>query len=311
MKVRLMLGCALVGVLVSCAGLKEGRSMKGSEARLERVSYVSVDDGKERDAFVYVPAGYEDTKDPWPLLLFLHGDGERGDGKEDLDYVLSYGPLYEAWIQKRDLPFIIVAPQMPMWGRDEGPDAPPYITGRSRDQIPRRLEEGVPPRITAMEWDVPYTGAVPAEVLPPIEALPPGWDRVAEDIPVLLDLVAGRYRVDESRVYLSGVSMGGIGTWIIASRYPERFAAIAPVVGFGYPEMMEPLAEARMPIWCFSGGRDPVVPTSLFFPAFIRLEDLGHRDYRFTTEQDMGHDVWVRVYAGEDLYRWLLSHRKR
>jgi hypothetical protein len=79
----------------------------------------------------------------WPVMLFLHGNGERGNGKEDLDWVLTHGPLYEAWIQKRDLPFIIVAPQLPLYGLDETID---YIRDRKIEDIPERLEQGVPAR---------------------------------------------------------------------------------------------------------------------------------------------------------------------
>ncbi len=71
-----------------------------SAPQLVRASYQSTA-GEERDVFVYLPAGYgSDRTRRWPVLLFLHGDGERGDGREDLDWVLVHGPLYEAWIQK-------------------------------------------------------------------------------------------------------------------------------------------------------------------------------------------------------------------
>lgn len=70
----------------------------------------------------------------WPILMFLHGNGERGNGKDELDYVLMHGPLYEAWIQKKDLPFIIVSPQLPMFDFDnKGID---YITNRSKKIYP-------------------------------------------------------------------------------------------------------------------------------------------------------------------------------
>ena len=89
-----------------------------STDRLERVSYLSEATGKERDYFVYLPRGFEDRAH-WPVMLFLHGNGERGDGKGDLDWVLMHGPLYEAWIQKRELPFVIIAPQLPIFNQEE------------------------------------------------------------------------------------------------------------------------------------------------------------------------------------------------
>jgi len=92
-----------------------GRS--STEARLLRRSYESVTTNKRREYFLYLPEGYGQDKDRlWPVLLFLHGGGERGDGLEDLDWVLQHGPLAEAWIQRRNLPFIMIGPQLPVFG---------------------------------------------------------------------------------------------------------------------------------------------------------------------------------------------------
>src|SRR5690554_1955785 len=114
-----------------------------SEQQLLRLSYVSEVDNKARQYFVFLPKGYADKPaKQWPLMLFLHGNGERGNGLDELDYVLSHGPLYEAWIQKKDLPFIIIAPQLHMFGMGKVD----YIARRTRAQIPQRLAEGVPPR---------------------------------------------------------------------------------------------------------------------------------------------------------------------
>ena len=88
-------------------------------AQLLRISRVSLATKAERDHFLYLPKGYVSSSEQrWPVLLFLHGNGERGDAKADLDYLLKNGPLYETWIQKRDLPFIVIAPQLPMYGMD-------------------------------------------------------------------------------------------------------------------------------------------------------------------------------------------------
>jgi predicted peptidase len=72
---------------------------------------------------------------------------------------------------------------------------------------------------------------------------------------------------------------------------------------------MPPLAERRMPIWVFAGGRDPAVRAKYFYAGLNELERLGHDRVRFTVHEDRGHDVWKRVYGGQDLYDWLLSHR--
>ncbi|HSR88224.1 MAG TPA: alpha/beta hydrolase-fold protein [Pontiella sp.] len=285
-----------------------------NKQQLLRLPYKSVVDDLERDYFLYLPIGYdEDPSAKWPVLIYLHGDGERGNGKEDLDFVLGYGPLYEAWIQKRDLPFIIIAPQNHMFGRD-GPDGPDYIRNRTRDGIPRRLEEGVPPHNTDMPARMmygPMRGAVPAEDTPSERfQTETGWRKTDPDVISILDSVLENYRADKDRVYLSGASMGGFGTWYYASEYPERFAALLPVVGYPSVEQAEAVAKAGIPVWVFSGGRDPAVETKYFFAGMNRMDELD-ANIRFTTEQDMFHDVWNRVYAGDDVYNWLLKHKKR
>ena len=279
------------------------------EPRLLRQSYSS-GAGDERRYFVYLPAGYEvDAERGWPLLVFLHGDGERGDGREDLDWVTVHGPLYEAWIQKRDLPFVIVAPQLDLFGRDR---TVPYIRDRDPSAIPRRLAEGVPPRPADFPTPEPMDGATPEADLPfGPEGPPDGWPRRERDLLAIIDQTLELYRVDPDRVYLTGLSYGGFGTWFLASRHPRRFAAIAPVVGWGHPEQMAALAERRLPIWVFAGGRDPAVRVKHFFAGLNELERLGHGELRFTIHEDGGHDIWKRVYGGRDLYDWLLSHRRR
>jgi hypothetical protein len=107
---------------VACAGrtrTPETSITEISESRLVRQSYMS-SKGEPKEFFVYLPRGYDsESERRWPVMLFLHGDGERGNSREDLDWVLVHGPLYEAWVQKRDLPFLIVAPQLPLYGRIE------------------------------------------------------------------------------------------------------------------------------------------------------------------------------------------------
>ncbi len=311
MRVPRSLPLLLAGATLSCAGWAGGPATEtatSAEPRLLRQSYVS-SAGDERQYFVYLPAGYgADIERRWPLLVFLHGDGERGDGRAELDWVLVHGPLYEAWIQKRDLPFVIVAPQLDLFGRDETVG---YIRDRDPDSIPRRLAEGVPPRLADFPTPGPMDGATPAGALPfGPEGPPDGWPRREQDLVTILDQALERLRVDPERVYLTGLSYGGFGTWFLASRHPRRFAAIAPVVGWGHPRQMAALAERRLPVWVFAGGRDPAVHVEHFFAGLNELERLGHDEVRFTIHEDGGHDVWKRVYGGQDLYDWLLSHRR-
>ncbi len=286
-----------------CDSTQKSENM-ASEPQLLRISYPSEATGKERDYFVLLPKGYEDDETKkYPVLLFLHGGGERGDAKSGLDRLLANGPLYEAWIQKRDLPFIIIAPQMPLFGRDEATMTP-------LKDVSQRMANGTPQRSKKWASKRPMTGAVPAEILPYDKTgLPDGWGKIKEEVIGMLDKTLADYRTDDKRVYLTGLSYGGFGTWIMASHYPDRFAAIAPIVGWGHPDLMPSIAEAKIPTWCISGGRDAVIENKFFFAGMNKLEELGHTDVRFTIHEDMEHDVWVRVYAGEDIYNWLLEHQ--
>jgi predicted peptidase len=112
-------------------------------------------------------------------------------------------------------------------------------------------------------------------------------------------------------VYLTGLSTGGFGAWYLASKHPDRFAAVAPVAAFCHPDLAEPIAKAKLPLWVFTGGRDPYFKQQFFYPALNKLEELGHPEVRFTIEADMGHNSWNRVYAGQDLYDWFLAHQHR
>ncbi len=283
--------------------------MQSVTPRLLRVSYPSRATGTDRGYLLYLPTGYQcETTERWPLLLVLHGNGERGDGKQDLDYLLVNGPLHEAWIQKRELPFIIVAPQLPMYGLAQRVD---YLKERTRNVIPRRTEGPPTARPAKHAVSLPMQGALADERIPvPPEGLPMGWPLLESDVLFILDDVIQSHRVDPSRLYLTGMSYGAFGAWHLASRHPNRFAAMVPVVGYPHPDLMPPLAAARLPVWCFAGGRDQTVPIRYFYPGLNRLEALGHPDVRFSIEADMGHDVWTRVYSGQDVYDWMLSHRR-
>ena len=307
----------LVALLVGCGTLHDTHTNSPdsfAEEQLLRHAYTSVVDSLERDAYIYLPRGYDDDSPyKWPVMIYLHGDGERGDGKEELDYVMAYGPLYEAWVQKKDMPFILIVPQLHMFGRD-GPDGPSYILSRTKDGIPRRLDEGAPPRnkdMPALQDYGPMQGAVSDESLPDWTDYDSkfSWKRTVPDVVNILDSILKTYNADAERVYLTGASEGAAGVWTYSSVYPERFAALLPVVGYPSIEQAEAVAKADIPVWVFSGGRDTVVETKYYFAGMNKMEELG-ATIRFTTEQDMSHDVWNRVYAGDDVYNWLLQYRK-
>jgi len=288
----------------------EPRAAAASPAQLLRSTQSSAATHSERDYFVYLPAGYaDDPRRRWPVMLFLHGDGSRGDAKGELDYLLRNGPLYEAWVQKRDLPFIIIAPQLPTYGREATVE---FLKKRTRQDIPVRLPDGVPERPQELATPEAMTGAIGEELPSASTGYGPelGWPELEVDLLALLDEALQTRRGDPTRVYLTGLSYGGFGTWYLASKHPERFAAIVPIVGYGHPELMPAIAAAKLPVWCFAGGRDGSVRAKNFYAGLQRLEALGAPELRFTIVADMGHDVWARVYAGRDVYAWLLAHTR-
>jgi predicted peptidase len=202
-----------------------------------------------------LPQNYDaKSTNRWPLLLFLHGAGERGT---DIWKVATHGPP-KLTALLRDYPFIVVSPQCPegrIWSDD-------LLLG-------------------------------------------------------LLDEVEQTYRVDSSRVYLTGLSMGGYGTWSLGVKYPERFAAIVPICGGG--DLISVLlgggekaaALKTLGVWAFHGGKDPVVPTSESQRMVDRLKAAGVQDIKLTIYPDAGHDSWTETYKNPELYDWLLKHQRK
>lgn len=308
MKIHLFAAIFFLVLSMGCDAPTDDLTEKAvSEAELKRDTFFSEAANSQREYFVYLPKGYNSNLDKkWPLLMFLHGNGERGNGQDELDFVLMQGPLYEAWIQKKDLPFIIISPQLPMFGFDKkGID---YISNRTKKNIPKRLIQGVPPRPDAFETELALRRTESVINMSEVEPLLPyGWEKIEKDLIVILDNIEKSYRVNKGQTYLSGLSYGGFGTWYMASKHPNRFAAIAPVVGWGHPSLMEPIAAENIPVWQFAGGRDGAIDIKYFYAGLDKLEQLGHNNLRFTVHEDKAHDAWTRVYSGDDLYKWFLS----
>lgn len=131
------------------------------------------------------------------------------------------------------------------------------------------------------------------------------WQPVHE----LIDHLEATLPVDPDRIYLTGLSMGGYGTWDFACRKPERFAAIAPICGGGTPYLMRRLAD--LPIWAFHGAKDAVVPLSESERLVTALKRFGNMQTKFTVYPEATHNSWTQAYDDPDLYEWLLSHRRR
>ena len=234
-----------VSVLPSCpAQAPAGQTIHAFESTVTtKVSY---------NYLQFLPKEYEaDTSKKWPLLLFLHGAGERGT---DVNVVAKHGPPMVV-TKRPDFPFIVVSPQC-------APD----------------------------QW----------------------WN--ADALMKLLDSAETTLRVDPERVYLTGLSMGGFGTWSLGLQHPERFAAIAPICGGG--EWIQVKIGARgeafktLPIWAFHGGKDPVVPLSESQRMVDAVKAAGNPNVKLTIYPEAQHESWIPAYNDEELYKWFLSHRR-
>ncbi|MCC7425165.1 MAG: alpha/beta fold hydrolase [Planctomycetaceae bacterium] len=191
-----------------------------------------------------LPKDY-DKQEKWPLLLFLHGSGERGT---DLNLVKKHGPP-KLIAAGKEFPFIVVSPQCP----DE------------------------------MQWE-------PTELV------------------ALLDDLAKRYKVDPDRVCVTGLSMGGFGTWRLAAYAPQRFAAIAPVCGGG--EIYWARRIAPIPVWAFHGAKDVGVPlarSQSMIDALVKEKATP----KLTVYPEAGHDSWTETYNNPQFYEWLLEQRRK
>jgi predicted peptidase len=123
----------------------------------------------------------------------------------------------------------------------------------------------------------------------------------------ILDATARQYNVDPARVYLTGLSTGGYGTWAIGAKYANRFAAIAPMCAYSGVDYADKLT--RMPVWAFHNSGDPFVLASSTKSTVKKINQLGG-NAKQSIYGGLGHNCWDRAYKNDDLFRWMLSHRK-
>jgi len=194
------------------------------------------------------PEGYDqDQTKKWPLLVFLHGAGERGD---KLDALKRHGPpkLIE---DGKKFPAIVASPQCP--------------SGRV--------------------WN------------------PHGIQK-------LVDELSSTHRVDPRRIYLTGLSMGGFGTWETATEYPETFAAIIPICGGGGIRILALERVKHLPQWIFHGAKDNVVPAKFSQDMFNALKKLG-APVQLEIYPNADHDSWTATYANDAVWEWLFAQQKK
>ena len=133
----------------------------------------------------------------------------------------------------------------------------------------------------------------------------------------LLEEVCASQAVDRQRVYLTGLSMGGFGTWNLGLAHPELFAAIAPICGGGNAahlrEALTPQTRQALiglPVWAFHGAKDNVVPVAQSESMVQALRDIGAREVKLTIYPEAKHDSWSQTYSNPEFYQWLLEHKR-
>jgi predicted peptidase len=192
------------------------------------------------------------------------------------------------------------------YGKDSAQKWPLMVflhgSGESGSDLEKVKVHG-PPKLIAQGKEFPFIVVSPQAPAGPRR----GWD--VETLNALLDEILAKYPVDPDRVYLTGLSMGGYGTWAWATANPERFAAIAPICGGGLARM-----SARrlrdLPVWVFHGAKDPTVPLSESEQMVEALKRAGATQVKFTIYPDLQHDSWTVTYDNPELYTWLLSHKR-
>jgi predicted peptidase len=172
-------------------------------------------------------------------------------------------------------------------------------SGESGESLSDLRKHG-PPKEVAAGRQLPFI------IVAPQSPQENGWDPYV--LTALLNEVEAKYRVDRDREYVTGLSMGGDGTYTLAALTPERFAAVVPISAQCDRRLAPQLK--RVSIWAIHGSRDNVVPVRQEQPLIDALQKLG-ADVTYTVVDGGGHDVWTPYYAGDELYEWLLKHKRR
>ena len=190
----------------------------------------------------------EINRQKFPLVLFLHGAGERGD---NLKLVETHGlpMLYK----KMNFPFILIAPQCPInqWWNDKS---------------------------------------------------------LVDTLIKLIDNFSDKKYIDSSRIYVTGLSMGGYGTYALITKRPELFAAALRICGKADLSLLSLVKS--IPIWIFHGDKDPVIPVKHSIDAYELLKEFKESNARLTIYEDLGHDVWTETYNNDEVLDWLLDQKK-
>lgn len=216
---------------------------------------------------IYVPATYDESK-KYSLLIFLHGAGERGTNYEMLDNITQVG-FFEQVLADNDLKdnFILLAPQCP----------------------------------NDMQWvNYPWLDGTYNFVL--TEQSEPA--KFAADL--IFDKIMTEYNIDNSKVFITGLSMGGYGTWDMLARYPNKFAAAVTVCG-GVDERLASYYK-DIPVWICHGSCDSIVNCNAEKRTYALMVLNDAKDVHYTEYLGVDHNAWDYAYTDKQIFKWLISH---
>ncbi len=197
-----------------------------------------------------------------------------------LDYLLYLPPNYDK--EEKSWPLVLFL----------------HGAGESGQDLSKVKVHG-PPKLVEAGKEFPFIVVSP-------QAPRMGWD--VQTLNALLDDVVANYNVDKDRIYVTGLSMGGFGTWALAAAYPDRFAALAPICGGGNAADAKKLK--NLPIWVFHGAKDNVVPPSRSENMVQALKEAGATHVKFTLYPNANHDSWTETYNNPEMWDWLLQQKR-
>ena len=203
-------------------------------------------------------------KEQYPLILFLHGAGERGNDNETP--ILHIKSLFLDTKNKKNFPAYVVVPQCPV--------------GERWVEVSWRLDKHTQPK------------------------------QVSKPLGLTMELLKSlieKYPIDTNRIYITGLSMGGFGTWDAISRYPNFFAAAIPICGGGDENNASKIVNT--PIWAFHGDNDKAVNVSRS-RNMIKAIKKQEGNPKYTEYKGVGHGSWVNAYKEPDILKWLFSKKK-
>jgi len=138
---------------------------------------------------------------------------------------------------------------------------------------------------------------------------PAGYSWSPLQLTKLLDELEKSYKIDKNRIYITGLSMGGFGTWGLLYHFPKRFAAGVPICGGFNPDAAEKFVDT--PIWVFHGAKDPAVKLRFSTDLVDAVQAKGGEKIKLTVYPDLEHDSWTVTYENPELYRWLLEQKRK